>query len=74
MTWLVASVSVLFGFAVLVLALGGAEPPNRIRTFTQSSHEEQAFERRAVRLQTIGYVSAALAVLLVLLGAFKIIR
>jgi hypothetical protein len=55
-------------------ALGGVKPPGGIRTFSQSSPEEQSFDRRATRLQMIGYASAALAVLLVLLGAFKMIR
>jgi hypothetical protein len=74
MTWLAAFVFVLLGFAVFALAIGGVEPPDRIRTFGQSSREEQAFNRRAARLQMIGYASVALAVLIGLIGAFKVIH
>ena len=74
MTWLAAFVFVLLGFAVFALAIGGAEPPDRIRTFSQTSPAEQAFERRAARLQMIGYAAVALAVLIGLIGAFKMIR
>ena len=74
MTWLAVLIFVLFGFAVFVLAIGGAEPPDRIRTFSQSSREEQAFDHRATRLQMIGYASVALAVLIGLIGAFKVIH
>ncbi len=74
MTWLAASVFALFGFAVFALALGGVEPPDRIRTFSQSSPEEQSFDRRATRLQMIGYASVTLAVLIGLIGAFKVIH
>ncbi len=74
MTWLAAFVFVLLGFAVFALAIGGAEPPDRIRTFSRSSPADQAFERRAARLQMIGYAKVALAVLIGLIGAFKMIR
>jgi hypothetical protein len=48
-------------------ALGGVKPPGR-------DPDLQPVITRATRLQMIGYASAALAVLLVLLGAFKMIR
>ena len=72
MTWLAVLIFVLFGFAVFALAIGGVEPPVRIRTFNQSSPEERAFERRATRLQMIGYASVALAVIGLI--AFKMIH
>ena len=73
MTWLATFVFLLLGFAVLALAIGGAEPPAAIRTFSQASPEEQAFQRRAARLQMIGYGTVALAVLIGLVGAFELI-
>lgn len=73
MRWFAAFIFVLLGFAVFALAIGGVEPPDRIRTFSQSSPEERAFERRATRLQVVGYAAVALAVF-GLIGAFEIIR
>ena len=73
MTWLATFVFILLGFAVFALAAGGAEPPVYMRTFSRSSPEEQAFDRRATRLQVLGYASVALAVLIGLLGAYELI-
>jgi hypothetical protein len=71
MTWVGTIVLLLLGLAVLALAFGGAEPPIDIRTFSRASPEEQAFDRRAARLQALGYASVALAVLVGLIGAFE---
>jgi hypothetical protein len=71
MSWIAVVVFLLLGIAVFALAAGGAEPPTHIRTFSGSSPEEQAFGRRATRLQAFGYASVALAVLIGLIGAFE---
>jgi hypothetical protein len=64
MMWLTALAIVLFAVSVVALGMSGAEPPHRIQTFGHSSPEERAFEHRATRLRTIGFVSIALAVML----------
>jgi hypothetical protein len=71
MSWIAVVVFLLLGIAVFALAVGGAEPPARIRTFSGLSPEEQAFDRRATRLQVFGYASVALALLIGLIGAFE---
>ena len=73
MAWLAAVVFLLLGFAVLALAIGGAEPPARIRTFSRSSPEEEAFDRRTARLQVIGFASVVIALLIGLVGAFELL-
>jgi hypothetical protein len=73
MTLLAVVVMLLLGFSVIALAFGSAEPPHDIQTLGRSSPEEQAFERRATRLQAIGFASVALAVLIGLLGALDLI-
>jgi hypothetical protein len=66
-------VMILLGISVLTLAFGGAEPPPRIQTFGGSSPEEHAFKRRATRLQTIGFATAGVALLLGLIGAVELL-
>lgn len=73
MTWLGTFVFMLLGFAVFALAIGGAEPPTDIRTFSRASPEEQEYDRRAARLQVLGYASVALALLIGLIGAYELI-
>jgi hypothetical protein len=73
MTLLAVVVMLLLGISVIALAIGSAEPPHDIQTFGHSSPEEQAFERRAMRLQVIGFASIALAVLVGLIGALELI-
>jgi hypothetical protein len=73
MTLLAVLVMLLLGFSVLALAFGSAEPPHEIQTLGRSSPEEQAFERRAMRLQVIGFASVGVAVLVGLIGALELI-
>ena len=73
MTLLAVVVMLLLGFSVFALAAGGAEPPQQIQTFARSSPEEQAFERRARRLQVIGFATVGLAALIGLIGAVELL-
>jgi hypothetical protein len=73
MVWLVAVVLLLLGFAVVALGIGGAESPAHIRTFTRSSPAEEAFDRRAARLQVIGFASVVIALVIGLAGALELL-
>ena len=66
MLWLTVLAIVLLAVSIIALATSGAEPPHRIQTFNRSSPQERAFEHRAARLRSIGFVSVGLAVLVVL--------
>jgi hypothetical protein len=73
MTLLAVVVMILLAVSVITLAFGGADPPGRIQTLGRASAEEQAFARRALRLQVIGFASVALAVLIGVIGAFELL-
>jgi hypothetical protein len=73
MTWLAVLVMLLLGISVFALAAGSAEPPHRIRTLGRSSPEERAFDRRARRLQVIGFALVGVAVLVGLIGALGLL-
>jgi hypothetical protein len=64
----------LFLTAIVTLALGGEEPPERIQTLSHSSPEEQDFARRSMKLQTIGFAATGLAFLLSVLIAIQLLR
>jgi hypothetical protein len=48
--------------SIVLIAVGGRDPPHRIRTFNQHSDAELEFERRTRRLRWSGGVSLVLAV------------
>ncbi len=62
--WLAGLLPPLFFISIVTLALSDSEPPSQIQTLSQASSAEQAFHRRSLKLQKIGYSMAGLAFLL----------
>ena len=74
MLWLTVLVVILLAISIITLAISGAEPPHRIQTFSHSSSEERAFEDRAARLRSVGFVSVGLAALIILVIVVNLLR
>lgn len=64
MLWWVAAVLLCFATGIVTLAAAGAEPPQRIQTFSHSSPAEQEYDHRVSWLLAVGLVSIAMAVLM----------
>ena len=74
MMWLTILAIILLAVSIIALASSGAEPSHRIVTFSHSSPEEDAFERRAIWLRAIGYTSVGLAAIIALVIVLSLLR
>jgi hypothetical protein len=63
----VSAVLLSLATGIVTLAAAGAEPPARIRTFSETSQAERDFDRRTGRLLIIGLVSIGMAAVMGLL-------